>query len=269
MKLKWLALFGALLATVSTASLSLSGCSGCASKDTLSGVSSSQVSSVPEDDGPKLDKNIAMETETESLSNGNITLNYPVLVKMDHRAKQQSLNDVLLHDAKAAMATRIPAGSSGIMDVTEGYHTREYLSFVSIGSFITPSSTSPTMSFYVSNLNLQTGKRFVTPIREHAQELAKTIRSGDGYTVLTPSDDLRKQQENYLKSLSEETLTSLLSACDYTDNENDTAPQCFSYPLGENHYAIYLPVPSNLTGYAMIQIRLGEPTVATPSYSQP
>lgn len=256
MKLKWLALFGAMVTAVSA--VSLSGCSGCASKDANPASNSSQVESTLESEGPKLDKNIAMETEIQSLTDGNITLHYPVLTKMDFRAKQESLNEILLRDAKACMANRIPSGSSGIMDVTEGYHTQQYLSFVSIGSFISQSSTEPQMAFYVTNLDLQSGERFVTPIREHARQLAKTIHSGQGYTVLTPSDDLRKQQENYLKSLSEEDLTALLSTCDYFDSDT-TAPQCFSYPLGENHYAIYLPVPSNLTGYAMVQIRLGEP----------
>lgn len=262
MKIKWIALLGAMVVAASV--MLLNGCSGCASKDTISEVSSSQVveSGVPSaSTGDGLDKNIAMETQIESLTNGNITLHYPVLTKMDFRAKQESLNEILLRDAQTCMANRVLADSSGIMDVTEGYHTKQYLSFVSTGSFTSQTSTDPQMVFYVTNLDLQSGKRFQTPIRENAQALAKIIRSGQGYSVLTPSDELRQQQENYLQGMSEEALTALLSSCDYTDT--DSAPKCFSYPLGEDNYAIYVPAPSSLTGYAMVQIRMQQATASS------
>lgn len=261
MKLKWAAILGAMVLSISTVSVSLSGCSGCASRDANSSMDSSlsqtaSGSSEPISFGDGLDRNVAMETQIQSLTNGGITIHYPVLEKMDFRAKQETLNAILLHDAQMCMANRVPSssGGTGIMDVTEGYHTKQYLSFVSTGSFTTPTSTDPQMVFYVTNLDLQTGERFVTPIRENAAALAKIIRSGEGYSVLTPSDELRKQQENYLMGLSESDLTALLSGCDYTDT--DAVPKSFSYPLGEDNYAIYLPVPSNLTGYAMVQLRI-------------
>ena len=259
MKRRWM---GGCAAIALLALLSLAACRG--SEDTAS--SSQELESQPEsavestvsdpDDG--LDKNEQMETQIKSLVKGAVTINYPQLTGMDVSQKQEALNALLLEDANTCLANAFPAGdsSAGIIDVTEGYRSREYLSFVSTGSFVREGSAEPRMVFYVTNLNVQTGERFQTPIRAHAAELAARIRSGEGYRVLTPSDALREQQTAYLQGLSEEKLTALLSSCDYT--EEDQTPQCFSYPLGEDNYAIYLPVPSSLTGYATVQVRMTE-----------
>ncbi|MCI9575376.1 MAG: hypothetical protein HFJ84_01635 [Clostridiales bacterium] len=266
MKKKGIAIFCAML--VAATVLSFAGCSK--SEDNASSVASvesqlesaTESSEVAEDDG--LDKNEQMETKIESLVNGAVTINYPVLSKMDVAEKQEKVNALLLQDAKTCMANHFPSGntSAGIMDVTEGYHSKEYLSFVSIGSFVSEGEKDPKMVFYVTNLNLQTGERFQTPVRENAAVLAKTIHSGEGYSVLTPSDDLREQQKAYLMGLSEADLIALLSGCDYT--AEDSKPKCFSYPLGEGNYAIYLPVSSSLTGYATVQVRMDAPA-ASPS----
>ena len=267
MKKKGIAVFCAMLAA--SATLIFAGCKSSEENASSAASVESQLesvvesSAVTEDDG--LDKNQQMETKIEALVNGSVTINYPVLSKMDVAEKQEKVNALLLQDAKTCMANHFPSGntSAGIMDVMEGYQSKEYLSFVSIGSFVSEGKKDPQMVFYVTNLNLQTGERFQTPVRENAAALAKTIRSGEGYSVLTPSDDLREQQKAYLMGLSEADLTALLSGCDYT--AEDSNPKCFSYPLGEGNYAIYLPVSSSLTGYATVQVRIDTPEASSSS----
>ena len=122
-----------------------------------------------------------------------------------------------------------------------------------MGTLVSESSPYPRVVYYVTNLDLQTGKRAETPVRGQAQALAETIRSGEGYGILTTSQETMQAQKAYLTGLSQEEIAATLAQCNFT--EEGDSPLCFSYPLGQDNFAIYYPVPHSMGDYAIIQIR--------------
>ncbi len=203
-----------------------------------------------------MDDNANLTVSPEILTVGQITLHYPVLSHMDVPEKQEALNAVLLQDAQAFLEQNFAGsdgGFSGVLDFSQVYRTRQYLSFICMGTLVSESSPYPRVVYYVTNLDLQTGKRAETPVRGQAQALAETIRSGEGYGILTTSQETMQAQKAYLTGLSQEEIAATLAQCNFT--EEGDSPLCFSYPLGQDNFAIYYPVPHSMGDYAIIQIR--------------
>lgn len=191
-----------------------------------------------------------VDTENKTVEEGNIVVEYPQVRDLDGGKVQKQINRLVESDAKACLDADLQkSDGTGVVENTVICHDN-VMSIVCTGNITSPKGEQKTV-VYTTNVDLTTGERVSTGVRENAAAIAKRIAAGK-LTVLEADDELRESQSAYLQKLGEKKLTALLKKCDFT--EKDKKPQCFSYYMAEDsdEIGIYLPVAEKLGSYAIL-----------------
>ena len=193
-----------------------------------------------------------MGTQTQTLEKGNIVVEYPQVRDLGG-AVQNQINQLVAADAQAYLDDKLDE-EEGTGVVENSVIVRGDVMSVVCTGYITDSDGGQQMVVYTTNVDLKTGSRISTGVRENAAGIAQEIL--DGQLIVMESNSERKAEiEAYLEDLDEDELIELLEKCDFTDE--DSEPECFSYYMAEDsdEIGIYLPVPEELGSYAILLYR--------------
>lgn len=192
----------------------------------------------------------AVDTENKTVEEGNIVVEYPQVRDLDGEKIQKEINRLVEADAKACLDKDLKASDgTGIVENAVIYHGN-IMSVVSTGT-ITNEKGEQKEVVYTTNVDLTTGQRVSTGVRENGAAIAERIL--DGKLVLMETDNKKKDEiEAYLQKLGKKKLTALLEKCDFT--EKDAKPKSFSYYMAEDsdEIGIYLPVSKKLGSYVIL-----------------
>lgn len=236
---------------VLTAAVTLVGCGASQQAPVSSAVV--EVSSIaPESTPSEETASIAAETVNRSLEQGGVTLEYPQLTDMRDNAAETAANDLIRQDANACLRNNANEGETGAIGQTVIHHG-SVASVVFTGMVKTEGGEKRRV-VSTTNIDLETGSRFSTGVRENAEVLAEAIFKGE-YTVLHAEKTVQKSVKKAIRKLGTDGLHKLLKQCDYT--EKDDTPKCFSYQMDSDagDIGIYLPVSSDLGDDALLMVK--------------
>lgn len=198
----------------------------------------------------------AVETTNQTKKQGKVTLEYPKLTGLSDSSATDRANQLLLKDAEAFAKANLvdqngnDLGGKGTMEHMVIQH-QGTVSVVCTGTVTLDQKKQ--LMVYTTNLDLHTGKRISTGVREHADLIAQSIV--DGKTVVLESDSSKKKEiKSYVQDLGVKKLTALLQSCDFTDTDQNPSSYSYYMDAETDDIGIYLPVSKDLGDYAILLV---------------
>lgn len=233
---------------------------GCAnSNNPTSSVVSQTPARVDTPENAEINKNMTL-TET-SLTEGNITMKYPIVAEMDVLEKGNPVNTMIQQDI-LAIAKQYD-GSEGTFEYQVVYNDGKILSLRYAGTVTAKDAAYPTNVAFTTNINLETGERISSGAPEKAAEIAALLVSGEGYTV-EGDEELQTAVITALKAMDVKTLTDSIAAADFAP---DKQPTVFSAYAGAQKVLVFLPIEHAIGDVACVTIDWAPPAPEEPASS--
>ena len=190
--------------------------------------------------------------DLETYTSGNISIQYPVVSKMDDEAKQQKVNDLLKSNALSVIkANDINEAEDSLTVKCKVISVdRRRLTAVYTGDLTVSGAAYPLRLFYSNTLNLQQVQNMGLEDFADAYTMAGYVLSNDvTFSGISAQEEAAVLE--YRSTLDIDTLTAVFDSADFPLASEAEWPQSFSY---EKQGTIYfsMPVPHSLGDYVIV-----------------
>lgn len=184
-------------------------------------------------------------------------ITYPIFSGLNNESKVNTriLEDTMRDDLLLVSAEEGQPLPQGSMDYKIIHQDDKVVSIAYTGSLTAEGSAHPSNLVFTVNVDVQTGERFDTGVRENAAALAGILVSGEGY-ALEGDFDLQKAIISYLKEQDLQLMSDLIAKADFDATDSDSIPPVFSAYLPDGKVLLYVPVPHALGDFAAITMAL-------------
>jgi hypothetical protein len=190
-----------------------------------------------------------MEEYTTTYTEGNITINYPVIIGMSDTEVQDWANKELYADAMSILDLYNVDLKADTLTITYEVSTIYRSEFSLVYSGTLQQGSNSISIRLADDLDLSLQKHIRLEDRLSATKLASTVLESGDYTVLSTNFD-EDTLRSYLSTQTEDFYSSLIKTADFGGSSD---PVGFSYNSMGN-VAVIIPVPHMFGDYAEISI---------------
>lgn len=197
----------------------------------------------------------SVTADLETYTSGKVSIQYPVVSKMEDEEKQNQVNELLKSNALSVIkANEINEETDSLTIKCQVLSVdRKRLSAVYTGTLEADGAAHPASMFYTNTVNLMQVQDMGLSDYSDAYTMAGYVLSDD-----VEFADVSPEQEaailEYRSTLDLDSLTKILEDSDFPLSSSDTWPESFSYEK-QGTICFSIPVPHALGDYAVVMFK--------------